>query len=56
MLVRSCRLTGGQWLLDLQPKPLAIRLPTSLVSSYAGYFKPLLAMVGKAQVASEGAT
>jgi hypothetical protein len=45
MLVSSCRLTGGQWLLDSQTKPLAIRLPTGLVSSYAGYFKPLLAMV-----------
>jgi hypothetical protein len=46
MLVSSCRLTGGQWLLDSQPRPLAIRLPTSLVSSYTGYFKPLLAMLG----------
>jgi hypothetical protein len=45
MLVSSCRLTGGQWLLDSDAKPLAIRLPTSLVSSYGGYFKPLLAML-----------
>jgi hypothetical protein len=45
MLVSSCRLTGGQWLSDSEPKPLAIRLPTSLVSSYGGYFKPLLSML-----------
>ena len=45
MLVSSCRLTGGQWLLNGQTPPLAIRLPTSLVSTYTGYFKPLLAML-----------
>jgi hypothetical protein len=45
MLVSSCRLTGGQWLLDSPTQPLAIRLPTSLVSSYGGYFKPLLSML-----------
>jgi hypothetical protein len=45
MLVSSCRLTGGKWALESTPQPLAIRLPTGLVSSYAGYFKPLLAML-----------
>jgi hypothetical protein len=55
MLVSSCRLTGGQWLTDSEPQPLAIRLPTSLVSSYSGYFKPLFAMLDK-QVANESAT
>jgi hypothetical protein len=47
MLVSSCRLTGGQWLLEGETQPLSIRLPTSLVSSYAGYFKPLLALAAK---------
>ena len=45
LLVTSCRLTGGKWLLDSAARPLAIRLPTGLVSSYGGYFKPLYAML-----------
>jgi hypothetical protein len=53
MLVSSCRLTGGQWMVNGQTQPLAIRLPTSLVSTYTGYFKPLLSMLGGA-VGSDG--
>lgn len=46
LLVSGCRLTGGEWLLDSQATPLAIRLGTGLVSSYGSYFKPLLEMLG----------
>jgi hypothetical protein len=42
LLLTSCRLTGGSWLIEA-PRPLAIRIPTGLVSTYAKFFRPLLA-------------
>jgi len=44
LLLTSCRLTGGTWLTDGQ-SPLAMRIPTGLVSTYTAFFRPLLAMV-----------
>jgi len=44
LLLTSCRLTGGSWLIE-GASPLAIRIPTGLVSSYAKFFRPLLAML-----------
>jgi len=46
LLLTSCRLTGGSWLVD-GSSPLAMRIPTPLVSSYAAYFRPLTAMIAK---------
>jgi hypothetical protein len=46
LLLTSCRLTGGEWLMK-DPQPLAVRIPTGLVSSYASYFRPLLSMCGQ---------
>jgi hypothetical protein len=53
LLVTSCRLTGGQWQLSGGALPLAIRLPTGLMSSYAAYFKPLLSLLGKPAAATD---
>jgi hypothetical protein len=50
LLLSSCRLTGGQWLTG-DVKPLALRIATPLVSSYATHFRPLLAMLDR-QLAS----
>ena len=47
LLAGSCRLTGGQWQTNGQSRPLAIRLPTGLMQSYAAQFRPLLAMLEK---------
>ena len=44
LLLTSCRLTGGSWLAEA-PSPLAIRIPTGLVSTYAKFFRPLLAVL-----------
>jgi hypothetical protein len=49
LLMTSCRLTGGEWLAG-GAAPSAIRIPTGLVSTYAGWFGPLLAMVQPAQL------
>jgi hypothetical protein len=48
LLTTSCRLTGGQWLLAGHEQPLAIRVNATLVASYGTYFRPLLAMLGRA--------
>jgi hypothetical protein len=53
LLVTSCRLTGGQWQLSGGAPPLALRLPTGLMSSYAAYFKPLLSLLGKPAAATD---
>lgn len=46
LLASHCRLTGGQWQFNgAAVQPLAIRLPTALMSSYAAQFRPLLALL-----------
>ncbi len=42
LLATGCRLTGGQWQMNGSLQPLAIRLPTGLMQSYAAQFRPLL--------------
>ncbi|MEX2174669.1 MAG: hypothetical protein WD872_09930 [Pirellulaceae bacterium] len=44
LLATSCRVTGGEWLAS-RPAPLALRVPTSLMSTYNAYFRPLAAML-----------
>ncbi|MCI0361896.1 MAG: CCDC34 family protein [Planctomycetaceae bacterium] len=44
LLLTGCRLTGGRWVVE-GTSPLAMRLATPLVSSYATHFRPLLAML-----------
>jgi hypothetical protein len=51
LLMTSCRVTGGTWV-GTQPAPLALRIPTGLVSTYAKYFRPLLAMIETALTAA----
>jgi hypothetical protein len=51
VFMSACRLTGGQWQLEGQAQPLAIRVPTGLLSAYGSYFKPLLALLGIEQQA-----
>ena len=46
MLLTSCRVTGGEWLTGPE-HPLALRIATPLVSSYATYFRPLLAVLAR---------
>lgn len=56
MLTAGCRLTGGEWLLDADERPLAIRLRAPLVGSLQAHFAPLLATIDGtlARSASEG--
>jgi len=46
LLLTGCRLTGGKWLVE-GASPLALRIATPLVGSYANYFRPLLATLQK---------
>jgi hypothetical protein len=45
MLLTSCRLVGGEWL-AAGPQPLALRIPTGMMHTFASYFRPLLTLVG----------
>jgi hypothetical protein len=53
LLATNCRLTGGQWQLTGDSRPLAIRLPAGLVASYGTYFRPLLVLLGQAAGTAE---
>lgn len=46
LLASQCRITGGQWQMNGAVQPLAIRLPTGMISSYAAHFRPLLSLLG----------
>jgi hypothetical protein len=47
LLANSLRVTGGQWLLNGSPQPLAFRLPVGIIGSLGTYFQPLLALLGE---------
>jgi len=47
LLATACRLTGGQWQMNGSAQPLAIRLPTGLMQSYASQFRPLLELLAQ---------
>jgi hypothetical protein len=56
LLMTSCRITGGQWLSG-GAAPLAIRIPTGLVSTYTAWFGPLLGKLhGTSHFASASAS
>ena len=44
LLSSTCRLLGGQWLVE-PPAPVAIRIPAGLITSYTAYFRPLEEML-----------
>jgi hypothetical protein len=50
MLLTGCRLTGGEWKLNGEARPLAIRLSTPLIGSFATHFSPLMALIDGAAV------
>jgi len=51
LLLTSCRMTGGAWI-GGNSAPLALRIPTGLVSTYTKYFRPLFAMLETAPTAA----
>jgi hypothetical protein len=41
----ACQLSGGEWLVPDVPRPMSIRLPLPLMSTYNNYLKPLVGML-----------